>query len=56
MNKESPNTLKRIEMMQLNCKNSECEGTNFERISGSNWKCVECGTTTTLTTDNFAKK
>ena len=32
----------------LICKNDDCKGTNFEQVSGSVWKCVDCGTVTTL--------
>ena len=32
----------------LICKNDDCKGTNFEQVSGSSWKCVDCGTITTL--------
>ena len=41
---------------QLVCKNDKCKGTNFEQVSGSTWKCVDCGTLTELTVKKIQKK
>ena len=40
----------------LICKNEDCKGTNFEQVSGSTWKCVDCGTITTLATRKVVTK
>ena len=41
---------------KLICKNDKCRGSNFEQISGNTFKCMDCGTTTTLTTKRVTKK
>jgi ribosomal protein L37AE/L43A len=32
----------------LICQNDDCRGKDFEQVSGNIWKCVYCGTATTL--------
>lgn len=40
----------------LICKNDQCRGKDFEQVSGNAWRCVYCGTETTLKTNKKFKK
>ncbi len=40
----------------LICKNDQCRGRDFEHAGGNRWKCVYCGTITSLATVKNKKK